>query len=339
MYDALLVVSFGGPEGPDDVMPFLENVLRGKNVPRERMVEVSKHYQKFGGISPINDQCRALIDAIKKDFAEHDFDMPIYWGNRNWSPFLPDTIQQMADDGIKKACAFFTSTFSCYSGCRQYRENIIAAREQVGEAAPIVEKLRMPFNHPKFIGPQTEILKRSLASVPDERRSAATVLFCAHSIPMLMADNCNYERQLRETAGIVASEAGHEKWELVFQSRSGPPQQPWLEPDICDRIEELKETEDVQDIVAQPIGFVSDHMEVMYDLDEEAAEICEEKGIHFVRSPTIGLHSDFVSMVRDLIVERSANAAIRPAIGDYGPSHDVCPKDCCLYPVPARRPT
>jgi ferrochelatase len=336
-YDSILLVSFGGPEGPDDVMPFLENVLRGKNVPRERMLEVAEHYQHFGGISPINGQCRLLIEALEMELAKHSIDLPVYWGNRNWSPMLEDTLQ-MANDGKRRSLAFFTSMFSCYSGCRQYRENIAAAREKVGENAPVVDKVRMAYNHPGFIHPQAELLKETLAKIPANLRDSTPVLFCAHSIPMSMAENSKYEIQLREASRLVAEAANHERWELVFQSRSGPPQQPWLEPDVCDRIETLHQEQSIRSVVLQPIGFVSDHMEVMYDLDAEAADLCKEKEIAFYRVPTVGVHEKFISMIRELIVERMTPGADRPAIGNYGPNHDVCPMDCCLYPQPARRP-
>jgi protoporphyrin/coproporphyrin ferrochelatase len=337
-YDSILLVSFGGPGGPDDVMPFLENVLRGKNVPRERMLEVAEHYQHFGGVSPINGQCRLLIEALEKELAKHSIELPIYWGNRNWSPMLEDTLRQMASDGKRRSLAFFTSMFSCYSGCRQYRENIAAAREKVGENAPVVDKVRMAYNHPGFINPQAELLRETLAKIPADLRDSTPVLFCAHSIPMSMAENSKYEIQLREASRLVAEAANHERWELVFQSRSGPPQQPWLEPDVCDRIETLHQEQSIRSVVLQPIGFVSDHMEVMYDLDAEAADLCKEKQIAFYRVPTVGVHETFISMIRELIVERMTPGAERPAIGNYGPNHDVCPMDCCLYPQPARRP-
>ncbi len=335
-YDSILVVSFGGPEGPDDVMPFLENVLRGKNVPRERMLEVAEHYQHFGGVSPINAQCKALIEALRKELDAHAIELPIFWGNRNWTPLLDDTLREMGEKGHKRAIAYFTSMFSCYSGCRQYRENIIAARERVGSMAPEVDKLRMAYNHPGFIEPQAELLSRQLNQIPLADQSKVPLLFCAHSIPMSMADNSRYQAQLLEACKLVAEMAGHPRWELVFQSRSGPPQQPWLEPDICDRIEELCSTDQITDVVIQPIGFVSDHMEVLFDLDEEAAELCREKGIRMHRVPTVGIHPRFVSMIRELIQERMTPSSHRPALGQYGPNHDVCPKDCCLYPQTAR---
>ncbi|MEN0110749.1 MAG: ferrochelatase [Planctomycetota bacterium] len=340
-YDAVLVVSFGGPEGPDDVMPFLENVLRGKNVPRERMLEVSEHYQHFGGVSPINGQCRELIAALAAELAANGPRLPIYWGNRNWKPMLQGTLQEMADNGVRRAIAFFTSTFSCYSGCRQYREDIQQAQAAVGEAAPRIDKVRMPYNHPALIDTNADHLGRALADVPEERRSAAKVLFTAHSIPDSMAENCKYERQLTEASRLTAEAVGHANWELVYQSRSGPPQQPWLEPDVCDRIEQLHEAGELQDVVILPIGFVSDHMEVLFDLDTEAKELCEKLGVNLVRAATLGTHPRTITMIRELIEERIATergeSPERPAVGQYAANHDVCPRDCCTY-VPRRPP-
>ena len=329
-YDALLVVSFGGPNGPDDVMPFLENVLRGKNVPRERMLEVSEHYQHFGGKSPINDQNLALIEAIKADLAANGIDLPVYWGNRNWHPMFADTLEQMKKDGIKKSLAFFTSIFSCYSGCRQYRENIIEAQEQVGPDAPEVHKLRMAFNHPLYIGASADRVQKALDQIPESRRSAARVVFTAHSIPLSMAENCKYETQLNEASRLIMEAIGENPWDLVYQSRSGPPQQPWLDPDICDHIQALHDAGGIEDMVIMPVGFVSDHMEVMFDLDTEAMDICKELSINMVRAGSVGVHPQFVSMVSQLILERTTGAE-KQAIGNMPPNWDVCPKDCCTY--------
>ena len=336
--DSILIVSFGGPEGMEDVMPFLENVLRGKNVPHERLLEVSEHYKQFGGVSPINEQCRQLIAAVEAEVNRRNLDLPIYWGNRNWHPLLPDTLNKMASDGRKRAIAFFTSMFSCYSGCRQYRENLAAAQRVVGDKAPKIEKLRKGFNHPDFIAAQKDCLEQALSQLPAEVRDETLVVFCAHSIPKAMADNSRYEEQLRECAKLVCEAAKHGPWELAFQSRSGPPQQPWLEPDICDRIEQLHKEREIKHIVVQPLGFISDHMEVLYDLDHEAADLCKEKGIQFVRAATVGLHPRFVSMIVDLIEERLSDDTERPFLGSYGPSHDLCPLNCCLYPQTGRRP-
>jgi protoporphyrin/coproporphyrin ferrochelatase len=337
-YDAVLIVSFGGPESPDDVLPFLENVLRGKNVPRERMLEVAEHYRHFGGVSPINEQNRRLIAALERELAEHGPRLPIYWGNRNWHPLLPDTLAQMAQDGVKRALAFFTSAYSSYSGCRQYRENIAAAQEQVGPSAPQVDKLRVFFNHPGFIEPMVESLQRCLDAIPAEERADVTVLFTAHSIPTAMAENCRYEEQLREASRLVAEAAGVARWELVYQSRSGPPQQPWLEPDVGDRIEQLHAAARLTQLIVVPIGFISDHLEVLYDLDTEVRELCGRLGLPMQRAATVGDHPRFVRMIRDLVEERLVAIGERPALGDLGPSHDICPVGCCSY-SPVRPPS
>lgn len=334
-FDSILIVSFGGPEGPDDVIPFLENVLRGKPVPRERMLEVADHYQHFGGISPINQQNRCLIDSLRIELDGAGIDLPIYWGNRNWHPLLPDTLQQMKQEGKKHAIAFFTSIFSCYSGCRQYRENIEDARQHVGEDAPVVELVRKGFNHPLFIEAQSEFTAAALARIAEGQRKQARILFTAHSIPLSMSENSRYVMQLEEASRLVAERLEHTNWELVYQSRSGPPQQPWLEPDICDRIQELA-GQGVANFVIVPIGFVSDHMEVLFDLDTEAKQTCEHLGVGFARASTVGTHPKFITMIRMLIEERIRNLPERPAVGTIGPSHDVCPSDCCLYPRPQR---
>ena len=328
-YDALLLVSFGGPEGPEDVLPFLENVLRGKNVPRERMLAVAEHYQHFGGVSPINGQNRELLAAIEEELRSRGISLPVYWGNRNWHPLLPDTLAQMQRDGVRRALGFFTSAFSSYSGCRQYRENIAAAQTAVGEGAPQVDKLRVFFNHPGFIEPMIERTQAAFAQIPAERREQAVLLFSAHSIPLSMAGNCQYEQQLREAARLIAQGVNHPEHRLVYQSRSGPPSQPWLEPDVGDVLKELAAA-GARDVVLVPVGFISDHMEVMYDLDHEAHDLAGELGIHFVRAGTVGTHPRFVRMICELVQERIGGGE-RPALGTLGPSQDVCPVDCCKY--------
>jgi ferrochelatase len=339
-YDALLFVSFGGPEGPDDIMPFLENVLRGKNVPRERMLEVAEHYQHFGGVSPINEQNRQLIAAIEREMTAQGINLPIYWGNRNWKPLLADALREMAANGVRNALAFMTSAYSSYSGCRQYREDIARAQQALGGAAAEIQidKLRVFFNHPGFIEPMVEATRKCFERIPPERHPKVRTLFTAHSIPRSMADNCRYEVQLAEACRLVAVGAGlpSASWELVYQSRSGPPQQPWLEPDVCDRIEQLHGAGELTDVVVVPIGFISDHLEVLYDLDHEARDLCNRLGVTMHRAPTVGTHPRFVAMIRELIVERATGAADRPALGALGPSHDVCPENCCSYAV--RRP-
>jgi ferrochelatase len=332
-YDAVLFVSFGGPDGPDDVIPFLENVLRGRNVPRERMLEVAEHYQHFGGKSPINDQNMALMAALRDELDRRGPRLPVYWGNRNWHPLLADTLREMADAGVKRAIAFVTSGFSCYSGCRQYRENIAAAREPLGERAPAVDKIRVFFNHPGFVGPMARNVRAALDRVAAGEHGGAPVLFTAHSIPMSMAETSKYVPQLQESCRLVAEAAGVADWKLVYQSRSGPPTQPWLEPDICDEIR-LQHAAGRDKLVIAPIGFISDHMEVLYDLDTEAADLCRELGVAMARAETVGTAPEFVAMVRDLIAERAWAWPEREAIGRLPASHDVCPLDCC--PAPQR---
>ena len=334
-YDALLIVSFGGPDGPDDVLPFLENVLRGRNVPRERVLEVAEHYYQFGGRSPINDQNRALIAAVEKELAAHGPHLPIYWGNRNWRPLLADTVRQMATDGVRRALAFVTSAYSSYSSCRQYRENIAAAKAEVGATAPVIDKLRVFFNHPGFIEPMIENVRAALAEIPADRRHHAELIFTAHSIPLAMAENCRYEEQLREASRLVAEGLVRNNWSLVFQSRSGPPQQHWLEPDVGDFIETRHQELPMRDVVIVPIGFISDHMEILFDLDTEIRQLCERLGINMVRASTVGTHPRFVRMIRELIEERTSNWPQRLALGALGASHDVCPDDCCPI-VPSR---
>jgi len=332
-YDAVLLVSFGGPEGPADVMPFLENVLRGKNVPHARMLAVAEHYNSFGGVSPINEQNRQLIAALQEDFQANQVQLPIYFGNRNWHPLLPDTIRQMADDGVKRALAVFTSPYSSYSGCRQYRENIADAQAAAGAGAPEIEKVRAFFNHPGFVEASIIRLQEALDQLPaGDAAEPATVLFTAHSIPLSMADNCRYAAQLTETSRLTAAGCGvpDSHWRLVYQSRSGPPTQPWLEPDVCDALREVVAA-GARRVVIAPVGFISDHMEVIYDLDHEAADVAKELGIHMVRAATVGTHPRFVSALRELVVERATASPHRPVTGDMPPSHDTCPLDCCRY--------
>jgi ferrochelatase len=330
-YDAFLLVSFGGPEKRDEVLPFLENVLRGRNVPRERMLAVAEHYYHFGGKSPINDQNRALIAALTDEFASAGLKLPIYFGNRNWHPLLPDTLRQMKADGVRRVIALFTSAFGSYSGCRQYRENIAAAQEVVGEGAPQIDKLRLFFNHPGFIEPMIERTRAALDQVPAQRRVKAQLLFTAHSIPLAMAQGSKYEQHFREASRLVAAGVGHANWRLLYQSRSGAPNQPWLEPDILETVSELAQDGETRDVVVVPIGFISDHMEVMYDLDEEAKLKAEESGLNFIRAGTVGTHPRFVRMIRELVQERLSDNPVRLALGELGPSHDVCPVDCCAY--------
>ena len=327
-YDAVLIVSFGGPEGMDDVIPFLENVLRGRNVPRERLLEVAHHYELFGGISPINAQNRALMDALREELDQYGPDLPIYWGNRNWHPLLADTLRQMAVDGVKHALAFVTSAYSSYSGCRQYRVDIQRAQAEVGAHAPQVSILRKFYNHPGFIEPNVEHIRHALGQIPAERQRAAQLIFTAHSIPESMARTCTYQAQLMETCRLIAERLGHANWQLVYQSRSGAPGQPWLDPDINDYLKTLP-SHNVTDMVIAPVGFISDHMEVLYDLDVEARQLAETLGLNLVRAATVGVHPAFVSMIRELILERMDDTVEKRFLGTHGACHDVCAADCC----------
>lgn len=319
-YDALLVVSFGGPEGMDDVLPFLENVLRGRNVPRERMLGVAKHYEMFGGVSPINQQNRSLIAALQGELESNGPQLPIYWGNRNWHPMLVDTVRQMAEDGIQNALAFVTSAYSSYSSCRQYLENISDAQAQVGPGAPRIEKLRQFYNHPLFIEANVAHVRAALEEARD-----AQLVFTAHSIPESMAANCDYAMQLAETGGLIARELNVDNWQLVYQSRSGSPMQPWLGPDVLEHLRSLASAR-VKEVVVAPIGFVSDHMEIVYDLDFEAQNVARELGMKLVRAATAGTHPSFVKMIRELMLERIDNAPAR-FVGSQGAR--FCATDCC----------
>jgi ferrochelatase len=332
--DALLLVSFGGPEGMDDVMPFLQNVVRGRNVPPERLRSVAAHYERFAGRSPINDQCRALLAALREELDRSGPRLPIYWGNRNWRPFLGDAVRRMADDGVQRALALVTSAFGSYPSCRQYLDDVERARAAVGPAAPEIHKLRAFYNHPGFVQPLVERTAAALERVPASRRAAAELVFTAHSIPRSMAETSPYEAQLRETSGLVAASLGRERWSLVYQSRSGPPAQPWLEPDIGDHLSALAAA-GARDVVVCPIGFLCDHMEVIYDLDVEAAGRARDLSLELVRAATVGTHPRFVRMVRELVLERISEQAPRPYLGAHGPAPDVCARDCCPPPAPA----
>jgi ferrochelatase len=333
--DAIVIVSFGGPEAREDVIPFLENVLRGKNVPRERMLQVAEHYYHFGGKSPINDQNRALIAALDRELKAHGPSMPIYWENRNWHPLLPDTLRRMRADGVRSALAFATSAFGSYSGCRQYREDIERAQAEAGPGAPEIHKLRTFHNHPGFLEAAADRVRQALGQVPANRRDAVPIVFTAHSIPLSMAAASPYVAQLEESCQLVCQLLGRPEGKLVYQSRSGSPTQPWLEPDICDHIRQLHAAGGTE-LVVEPIGFLSDHMEVLYDLDTEAAELCGKLGVSMWRAPTVGVHPAFVAMVRELILEQTANGQQR-ALRGLGPGSDPCAANCCPNPDPPSR--
>ncbi|MGH9558201.1 MAG: ferrochelatase [Bryobacteraceae bacterium] len=304
-YDALIVVSFGGPEKREDVIPFLENVLRGRNVPRERMLAVAEHYYRFDGRSPINDHNRELVTALRGALK-----IPVYWGNRNWHPMLADTIAKMRDDGVRRAIAFATSAFGSYSGCRQYLENIECARAQI-ENAPEIDKIPPFFDHPDFVEAMIDRTRAPLAELPD-----AHLIFTAHSVPLSMAESSPYIAQLETACALVAAGVGRADWKLTYQSRSGPPHQPWIEPDIGDYLREIG-----SDAVIVPIGFLSDHMEVLYDLDTEVRALCDELGIRMARAGTAGTHPAMIRMIASMVESQLA----------------VCSSHCCSVHRPVSR--
>jgi protoporphyrin/coproporphyrin ferrochelatase len=341
-HDALLLQSFGGPEGHDDVMPFLRNVTRGRGTPEERLEEVAQHYYHFGGISPINAQNRALIAALEKDFAEHGIDLPIYFGNRNWKPYVADAVRTMRDDGVQRALVLATSATSSFSGCRQYRNDLANARAVAGTGAPTLYKLRHYFDHPGFIAANVDGVRAALDTLPAGVRADARLVFTAHSIPVSMNETAGptgnlYLEQQRETARLVAEalRGPGAQFDLVWQSRSGPPQVPWLEPDVNDHLRSLA-AQGLRSAVIAPTGFVSDHLEVLWDLDNEARETASELGITMVRAGTAGTHPSFVEAICELVRERTEGAE-RRALGPMGPSWDECPFEagCC---APPRRP-
>lgn len=343
-YDALLLLSFGGPEKADDVVPFLENVTRGKGIPRERLVEVGEHYFGFGGRSPINDQNRELLAALQEDLHGNGIDLPVYWGNRNWHPFLADTLQQMADDGISRAAVFVTSAYASYSSCRQYRENLAEASAAV-DGAPRLDRLRAYFNHPGFVTAMVDSTLTALTEVSEGDRAETELVFVTHSIPDSMNEGsgpdggayvAQHESLMREIVERVRLETGHRhQHALVYCSRSGSPHTPWLEPDVNDHLEHLSGA-GVSSVVLIPIGFISDHMEVIYDLDTEAAATAEKTGLSFVRAATAGIDPRFVASVRDLLVERAAvergEDVVRRAEGSLPACWDLCPLGCCPNP-------
>jgi len=356
-YDALLLLSFGGPEAPEDVVPFLENVTRGRGIPKERLAEVGKHYFLFGGVSPINEQNRELLAALRKDFAEHGLDLPVYWGNRNWAPYLVDTLREIATDGHRRVLVLATSAYAGYSGCRQYRENLadaLATLAEEGLPELRIDKLRHFYNHPGFVRPMIDATLAALDELPADARNRAHLAFTTHSIPDAMAESSGapedpargrpggaYVAQHLEVARLVAEAVAEatgvadRPWELVFQSRSGAPHIPWLEPDICDHLESLHAA-GAPAAVMVPIGFVSDHMEVKYDLDTEARAKAAELGLPVARAATVGADPRFTAAVRELLLERAATerglSVERCALGVLGASHDVCAVACCPNP-------
>jgi ferrochelatase len=337
-YDAVLVVSFGGPESREEVIPFLETVLRGRNIPRERLLAVADHYYHFEGKSPINQQTRELISALEAELKRDGPNLPIYWGNRNWHPFLADTLRKMKEDGIRRAVGFVTSAYSSYSGCRQYREDIARAQAAVGSGAPAADKLRAFFNHPAFIEVTVERVRDALLAIPAEAQRNVQVVYTAHSIPLSMANTSDYVKQLEEVRLLVSRALAQKNDALVYQSRSGAPGQPWLEPDVLGHLREVKARNLASAVVLAPIGFISDHMEVMYDLDVEALQLCDSLGLPMTRARTAGVHPKFVSMIRELILERMNPESEQRSVGSLGPRPDTCAENCCPAPQSPGRP-
>ena len=329
-YDSVLLVSFGGPEGPSDVEPFLANVTAGRQIPAERLAAVARQYHHFGGVSPLNEQCRRLRDALAVRLDASGRHLPVFWGNRNWTPFLADTVAQMAAAGHRRTLAVVTSAYSSYSGCRQYLDDIAAARASVGEAAPAIDKVRSYYDHPGFVAPFVDAVADARMSLPADVRAGTRLVFTAHSIPDSMAAGCDYQRQLSETARLVAAGAGFDGWTMAWQSRSGPPSVPWLEPDVNDCLRELSDR-GAPAVVLAPIGFVTDHMEVMWDLDVVAAGTAAGLGLALARATAPGTRPDdrFVAMWQELIEERLDPARARPSLGRLGAGPDQCPADCC----------
>jgi ferrochelatase len=321
-FDAFLLLSFGGPEAPEHVMPFLENVTRGRGVPKERLLEVAQHYRHLGGVSPINAQNRALLDAVGEALRRSGRPLPLYFGNRNWHPLLADTLRTMRDDGVKRAVVYVTSAYRSYSGCRQYIEDIERAVREV-DGSPQLVKLPPFSEHPRFIAACAARLSEARAAyaaqTSAERAERARIVFTAHSIPSAMAATCAYEADLHKAAErTIASACPGAAWELVYQSRSGPPSVPWLEPDILDHLRALAAS-GVTDVIVVPIGFLTDHVEVIWDLDHEAKELAESLGLGFYRCATVGTHPELVAMIAEL-VQAASQASPAP-----------CAATCCSY--------
>ena len=365
-YDAFLLLSFGGPEGPDDVLPFLENVTRGRGVPEERLAEVAGHYYAYGGVSPINAQNRELLKSIGAAFAANGIDLPLYWGNRNWHPFIELAVRQLKADGVQRAIAFVTSAYSSYSACRQYLDDIDRAVAAAGPGAPRIDKLRPYFNHPGFIEPFAAAVEAALAGLPAAAQENARLVFTAHSVPLGMAAASGsvskgtalpdtvggrYVAELREAAQLISERVRGASlpYDLVFQSRSGPPSVPWLEPDVNDHLAALAKGTLTSGaavpvpsaVVVVPVGFVSDHMEVVHDLDVEAAQTAASLGLPFARAKAPGPTPRFAAMVSELVAERLSGTAFTgtepQALGSFGARgyedswSDGCPADCCRY--------
>ena len=350
-YDAVLLTSFGGPENPDEVMPFLERVTAGRGIPRERLEEVSHHYLALGGVSPINEQNRELLTHLREELRARNIEIPIYLGNRNSEPFFSDVLREMYSDGHRRVLSLVTSAYSSYSGCRQYRENLAKALVDAGlDGQMEIDKVRNYFDHPGFVLPFADGLVQALKTLRDEGFAPTDIhiFFTTHSVPILMAQTSGpeslrstfadgvYVAQHNAAANAILEIASKElsfplsDWSLVYQSRSGAPNMPWLEPDIGDALRESANVER-KAVVVMPIGFVSDHIEVIWDLDNEAKAIAEEEGLRFIRVATPGKSADFVSGLVDLIQERLSNSE-KKALSPLGPWADFCAVGCCPNP-------
>jgi protoporphyrin/coproporphyrin ferrochelatase len=328
-YDALLVLGFGGPESREEVLPFLARVTEGRNVPAERLVEVAEHYYALGGRSPINEQNRALVAALKRSLAERKIDLPIHLANRHAAPFVSDVLRELTDAGATRVLAIVTAAFSSFSGCRQYLDAIEVARGKVGEGAPVVDKARAFFNHPLFLDAVADRVSDALHEI-DESEGKARLVFTAHSIPMAMANTSDYVAQLEDACSLVADRLGRSEWQLVFQSRSGPAHVPWLEPDIEAHLRALAQI-GKRRVVVCPIGFLSDHVEVLWDLDQQAGGLAESLGIEMVRARTVGTHPKFVAALAEIVEERLGLREVKRAEGAFPPLPDRCPEGCCRY--------
>lgn len=304
-FDAVLLLSFGGPEGPEQVRPFLENVTRGRNVPPERLDDVAEHYLHFGGVSPINAINRALVMQLEYELGQRDVELPVYFGNRNWEPYVEDTVKTMRDNGVRRAVVFTTSAWSGYSSCSQYSEDIARARAAAGPDAPELVKLRPYFDHPRFVQIFADTIGAASGALTPEQQAGARLVFTAHSIPVAADERLGprlYSRQVAYAASLVAAAAGYTEYDLAWQSRSGPPQVPWLEPDVGDHLAALAAA-GTQSVIICPIGFVADHIEVVWDLDYELAAQAEAAGVALVRASTPNAHPRFAQLAADLIDE------------------------------------
>jgi len=305
-YDAFLLLTFGAPEGPDEVLPFLENVTRGKNIPNRRLLKVAEHYDLFDGVSPANEQVRALLRAVLGRFNSMGIELPVYWGNRHWHPMMEDTLRQMAEDGVRRAMAWVASPLESPASYGQYVEELQQAREAVGSDAPEVDVLPVFFDQPGFIEASAARVQAALEQVPDDRRSAATVIYTAHSLPIPMAERCPYRRQFEEVCRLVSEKVRLDRFETAYQSRSGPPTQPWLDPDVQQLARQLADGGELKDLIVVPISFVYENMETAYDLDTELRELCRELGVNMVRAATVGCHPSFVEMVGQMAKQQLA---------------------------------